>query len=68
MRISLTFKAHSCDGIISINTSGSGLYILRSGNRSWTRDKDTVARVIFAANITNAENRNKEKIREKLVS
>lgn len=60
IRISLTFKAHSCDGIISRNTSGSGLYILRSGNRSWTRDKDTVAKVIFAAKITNAEIRNEK--------
>lgn len=47
-------KAHSFESILSRNTSGSGSL---SGNRSWTSDKDTVAKVIFAVNKTNAVNK-----------
>lgn len=51
---SLTSNAHDCGGTLSRKTSGSGPYISLLGKRSWTRDKDTVAKVIFAAKITNA--------------
>lgn len=61
IKISLTSNAHDCGGTLSRKTSGSGPYIFLSGIRSWTRDKDTVAKVIFAAKITNAENKKEEK-------
>lgn len=54
IKISLIFSAQSRDGMLSRNTSGSGSL---SGTRSWTRAKDTVAKVIFAANIRNAASR-----------
>lgn len=61
---SLTSNAHDCGGTLSRNTSGSGPYISLLGKRSWTRDKDTVAKVIFAAKITNAgKNTHKNKIK-----
>lgn len=66
IRISLTFKAHSSSDTLSRNMSGSGLYFSRSGSLSWTRDKDNVAKVIFAANITNATKKKKDEKNYKL--
>lgn len=68
IRISLTFKAHSSSVTLSRNMSGSGLYLSRSGSLSWTRDKDNVAKVIFAANITNAAKKQKKKQWRKLIN